>query len=156
VFQKDREDTAGPWLAERCRPFGEVTRACSPDEIEDIVGWLNRWVNEAMDVILTTGGTGLGPRDVTPEATRAVIERDVPGIAEALRHVSATFTPMGLLSRGLSGAKGQTLIINFPGSPRALEQLFPVVDPILPHATELLHGHTFHEKSPYEENRGNI
>ena len=88
--------------------------------------------------VFTTGGTGLTPDDVTPEATRAVIERDAPGFAEALRAESLRHTPMGMLSRGASGILGRTLIVNLPGSPKAIAQLFPVVAPTLPHVVATL------------------
>ena len=89
-------------------------------------------------LVFTTGGTGLTPDDVTPEATRAVIERDAPGFAEAMRAESLRHTPMGMLSRGVSGIAGRTLIVNFPGSPKAIAQLFPVLAPTLPHAVATL------------------
>ncbi len=95
--------------------------------------------------MLTTGGTGLTPDDVTPEATRAVIGREIPGIAEAMRAESRKHTPMGMLSREVAGAVGETLIVNFPGSPKAVEQLFGVIAPVLEHAVALLrreHGWT--------------
>ena len=93
-----------------------------------------------MPLILTTGGTGLGPRDVTPEATRAVIEREVPGIPEAMRSATAQQSPLAWLSRGIAGLRGRTLIVNLPGSPRAVEECLRVLIPLLPHALSIIAG----------------
>jgi len=93
-----------------------------------------------VELVLTTGGTGAGPRDVTPEATSMVIERSFPGIAEALRAESARHTPYAILSRGVAGSRGGTLIVNLPGSPRAVSQLWPVLKPVVDHACRLLKG----------------
>ena len=101
-------------------------------------------VDRGCDLIFTTGGTGLTPDDVTPEATRAVIERQAPGLAEAMRAESARHTPLGMLARGVAGISESTLIVNFPGSPRAVEQLFPVIAPVLCHAVQTLHGESSH------------
>lgn len=95
-----------------------------------------------IDLIVTTGGTGFGPRDNTPEATRAVIEREAPGISEAIRRETAAKTPMAMLSRGVCGIRGTTLIVNFPGSPRAVAECFEVVRPVLKHAVQLIQGET--------------
>jgi molybdopterin adenylyltransferase len=97
-----------------------------------------------IDLILTTGGTGFAPRDNTPEATRSVIERETPGIAEAIRRRSSEITPMAMLSRGVAGIRGKTLIINFPGSPKGVGECFEVVRPVLQHAIELIAGETGH------------
>lgn len=115
-----------------------------PDDFALIEDRLHHYVEEHCDLILTTGGTGLTPDDLTPEASRAVIERDAPGIAEALRAESAKHTPAGILSRGVAGICGQTLIINLPGSPKAIDQLFPVLGPVLPHAVATLRGDRAH------------
>lgn len=101
--------------------------------------------NEEIDFILTTGGTGIGPRDNTPEATRSVIDREAPGIAEAMRGESLRYTKMSMLSRGVCGVRGKTLIINLPGSPRGVEQCFEIIRPVMRHAAELLSGTTAHE-----------
>jgi molybdenum cofactor synthesis domain-containing protein len=98
-----------------------------------------------MGLIITTGGTGFGPRDVTPEATLAVIDREAPGIPEWIRHQSARQTPMAMLSRGVCGIRGKTLIINFPGSPKAVNECFEVVRPVLGHAIQVVSGDTLHE-----------
>ena len=99
---------------------------------------LRRYVSEGAALVFTTGGTGLTPDDVTPEATRAVIDRDAPGFAEAMRAESLRHTPLGILTRGVSGIAGRTLIINFPGNPKAIGELFPVIAPTLAHAVETL------------------
>ena len=100
---------------------------------------------EDVNLIITTGGTGFGPRDNTPEATRAVIEREAPGIAEAMRRETAAMHPMAMLSRGICGIRGTTLIINLPGSPRGVEQCFEVVRPVLEHAIRVILGDTHHD-----------
>ena len=99
-----------------------------------------------INLIVTTGGTGFGPRDNTPEATRAVIEREAPGLAEAMRRETAGKTPRSMLSRGICGIRGTTLIINLPGSPKAVAECFEVVRPVLRHAIDLIAGRTGHKK----------
>jgi len=110
-----------------------------PDEKELIVEKLVKWADEGdLDVVITTGGTGLTPRDITPEATLAVVDRIVPGFAEAMRAESLKKTPMAMLSRAVVGARGKCLIINLPGSPKAVRECLEVVLPALPHAVEML------------------
>jgi molybdopterin adenylyltransferase len=112
-----------------------------PDELEAIIARLVEWTDlQHLDLILTTGGTGVSPRDVTPEATQAVIERPVPGIVEAMRAASLAQTPHAMLSRALAGIRAQTLIINLPGSPRAVRENLAVGLPALPHALEKIQG----------------
>jgi len=112
-----------------------------PDEREVISAKLAEWVDrEGIELILTTGGTGLTPRDVTPEATLAVIDKEVPGFAEAMRAVSLKKTPMAVLSRAVSGIRKRSLIINLPGSPKAVRECMEVVSPALNHAIETLRG----------------
>jgi len=112
-----------------------------PDEKELIVEKLVKWADEGdLDVVITTGGTGLTPRDVTPEATLSVVDRIVPGFAEAMRTESLKKTPMAMLSRAVVGARGQCLIINLPGSPKAVRECLEVVLPALPHAVQTLKG----------------
>jgi molybdenum cofactor synthesis domain-containing protein len=112
-----------------------------PDEKELIAKKLVEWVdNDKMDIIITTGGTGLTPRDVTPEATLAVVDKIVPGLAEAMRAESLKKTPMAMLSRAVVGTRGKCLIINLPGSPKAVRECLAVILPALPHAVETLKG----------------
>ena len=134
------EDLSGPALVELCRDAGlETTHETVPDDREAIALALRRLADEdGVRFVFTTGGTGLTPDDVTPEATRAVIDREAPGYAEAIRADSREHTPLGILSRGVSGVRGRTLIVNFPGSPKAIGQSWPIVQPTLRHAADTL------------------
>ncbi len=112
-----------------------------PDEVDIIRRKLVEWADSSgTDVIITTGGTGLGERDVTPEATLAVVDRVVPGFAEAMRAVSLNKTPMAMLSRATAGVRGRSLIINLPGSPKAVRECLEVVLPAIPHAVDIIKG----------------
>jgi len=133
-----REDGSGDALDELLRAEGyEVERRVVPDEREAIADAIRNLAADA-GLVLTTGGTGLAPRDVTPEATRDVLERDAPGIAHALRTDSIAKTTHGLLSRGVAGVVGRTLVVNLPGSTGGCRDGFAVLRPALPHALELL------------------
>ena len=115
------------------------------DDLEPLVQTLKQFAaREDVNLIITTGGTGLGPRDNTPEATQQVIEREAPGIAEAIRAESLKVTPMAMISRGVCGVRSGTLIINLPGSPKAVRESFAVIAPVLKHAIDLLAGRTAH------------
>jgi molybdenum cofactor synthesis domain-containing protein len=140
VSRRASEDESGPLLAHLAEEAGADVEAMEvvPDDYGLIEDRLHHYVDDTFALILTTGGTGFTPDDITPEATRAVIEREAPGIAEALRAESARHTPMGMLSRGVAGIAHRTLIINFPGSPKAIEQTFGVVAPVLEHAVRTL------------------
>lgn len=136
------EDRSGAALAELAAAAGVevVAKETVSDDRRQIEELLRRHAAPDADtpLILTTGGTGLTPDDVTPEATRAVIDRDAPGFAEAMRAESLKHTPMGILTRGVSGIAGRTLIINFPGNPKAIHELFGIVAPTLEHAVATL------------------
>ena len=134
------EDLSGPRLAELCEGAGlEVVRETVSDDREAIAAALKRLADhEGVRFVFTTGGTGLTADDVTPEATRAAIDREAPGYAEAIRADSRNHTPLGLLTRGVSGIRGRTLIVNLPGNPKAIDQSWPILEPTLKHAAETL------------------
>jgi molybdopterin adenylyltransferase len=142
-----REDTSGAAIREMLTSIGiEVARyEIVADEQEVIAARLREWADErAVQLIVTTGGTGLGPRDVTPEATKAVVEYEVPGIAEAMRAEGFRHTPMSMISRAVAGVRNRVLIINLPGSPKGVRENLAVVFPVLQHALELLAGESPH------------
>lgn len=144
------EDRSGPLIVsifQSRTPWAMTHQAIIPDEIDTIANTLITWADEGVNLILTTGGTGFAPRDITPEATRRVIERETPGIAEALRAESLKITKHAMLSRAVAGIRGQTLIINLPGSPKAVRENLDVLLPVLPHALELL------TDAPHTENQ---
>ncbi len=139
----ERKDESGPLLAKMLADagFAVVAEVIVPDDKGAISGQLKAWSSgDAVDLVLTTGGTGLSPRDVTPEATLAVADRLVPGIAEGMRQNSLTITPRAMLSRGVAAICGGTLVINLPGSPKAVRESLEYILPVLPHALETLTG----------------
>jgi len=145
----EREDTSGAALVQLLTELGAeiVDRKILSDDLDPLVQQLTDYAQrDDVNLIITTGGTGLGPRDNTPEATQQVIEREAPGIAEAIRVESLKATPMAMLSRAVCGVRSGTLIINVPGSPKAVRESFAVVAPIIPHAIDLLAGRTKHDK----------
>jgi molybdopterin adenylyltransferase len=138
----ERTDASGPALAQliEAQGWSVVRQLVLPDEEYQIRANLISWVDSGeLDVILTTGGTGFSPRDVTPEATRAVIEREAPGLAEAMRLASLKITSHAMLSRIVTGIRKRVLIINLPGSPKGAVENLEVIVPVLPHAVQLLH-----------------
>jgi molybdopterin adenylyltransferase len=142
VHGGSREDTSGDVLEELLREDGfEVVRRVVPDELGGISDALVDLAASAL-LVLTTGGTGFAPRDVTPEATRKVVEREAPGVAEAIRADARIRTPHALLSRGVAGLRGETLIVNLPGSPGSCRDGFAVLRPALRHGLELASGDT--------------
>ena len=143
----EREDTSGAALVQLLTDLGAtiVERKVLSDDLDPLAQTLREFADRSdINLIVTTGGTGLGARDNTPEATQRVIEREAPGIAEAMRAESLKATPMAMLSRGICGVRSDTLIINLPGSPKAVKETFSVIAPVLSHALDLLAGKTSH------------
>ena len=143
----EREDTSGAALVQLLTEIGAkiVKSRILSDDLDPLAQALKACAErEDVNLIITTGGTGLGPRDNTPEATRQVIEREAPGIAEAIRAESLKGTPMAMISRGVCGVRAGTLIINLPGSPKAVKESFAVIAPVLSHAIDLFEGRTAH------------
>lgn len=137
----ERDDLSGPALVEVVRAQGWLVarQGIVPDDYETLREELATWADTGeIDVILTTGGTGFGPRDITPEATRSVTNRDAPGLAEAMRAASLRQTPHAMLSRSTAGIRNRTLIVNLPGSPKGAVENLQVILPVLPHAVQLL------------------
>jgi molybdenum cofactor synthesis domain-containing protein len=146
----ERKDLSGPALIRAVEDAGWIIKqsAVVADEYQEIVDLLTSWSDgDLCSVILTTGGTGFSERDITPEATRAVIEREAPGLAEAMRAGSFAITFHAMLSRAVAGIRKRTLIINLPGSPKAALENFRIITPVLPHAVQLLKGDQDAEQS---------
>jgi len=142
--QGKRQDTSGPAIEEMVRAAG-FSVTCStlvPDEKEAIANVITEWTGQGIDLILTTGGTGLSPRDVTPDITRSLLDREIPGISEVMRQASLKKTPYAALSRSVSGIRKESLIINLPGSEKAATENLTAVLPILEHAIEKIKGST--------------
>jgi molybdenum cofactor synthesis domain-containing protein len=142
-------DTAGPAIVALLRdqwPQAEIRTALLPDDEDALASLMSQLVEQGASLVLTAGGTGLGPRDRTPEATRRVIDREAPGLAEAMRAIGATQNKYSWLSRGVAGLKGTTLIINLPGSKRGAEESLANILPLLKHAIEVAAGGHTHPK----------
>ena len=135
------QDRSGPLIEDVINgrtPWQITHQTIIPDDFETIVETLTAWSDDGVNLLLTSGGTGFSPRDITPEATRRVIEREAPGIAEAVRAASLQVTQHAMLSRAVAGIRGQTLIINMPGNPKAVRENLDILLPVLPHALKLL------------------
>ncbi len=150
-----REDSTGPLIAalvEQMEGFSVQCTQTVPDEADRIAALLVEWADERdIDLVITTGGTGLSPRDVTPDATAGVIHREIPGMAEAMRLKGLASTPRAMLSRAVAGVRGKTLIINLPGSPSGVREGMDVVIPVLRHALDKING----DKTPcHKSSRG--
>jgi len=146
VSKRLSEDRSGPVLAALADEAGceIIGMEVVPDDFALIEDRLHHFVDQHCDLIFTTGGTGMTPDDITPEATRVVIHREAPGLAEAMRAEGARHTPLGILTRGIAGIAESTLIVNFPGSPKAVDECFGVLEPVLTHAVRTLRGESRH------------
>ena len=152
-WRGQRYDESGKTIRERLSSLDSciVKYEVVPDEKDVIASKLSEWADEGgVDVILTTGGTGLGPRDVTPEATLAVVDRVVPGLTEAMRAETFSKTPFAILSRAVAGIRGRCLVVNLPGSPKAVRECLEVVLPVIPHAVEIIKGEVTEHKAVEE------
>ncbi len=152
-WRGQRYDESGKTIRERLSSLDSrvVSYEVVPDEKDVIASKLTEWADEgSIDVIITTGGTGLGPRDVTPEATLAVVDRVVPGLTEAMRAETFSKTPFAILSRAMAGIRGRCLIVNLPGSPKAVRECLEVVLPVIPHAVEIIKGEVTEHKAVEE------
>jgi molybdopterin adenylyltransferase len=146
-----REDVSGPKLRERVEALGWLVSSYQivPDESDEIANILRTLADSGgAAVILTTGGTGVALRDVTPEATRTVIEREIPGLSELMRAEGRNITPFASLARGLAGVRGQALIVNLPGSPKGAVESLDAIAKLIPHVVDLLEGRTAHKDVP--------
>ena len=149
-WRGERRDKSGEVIREKLSPLAaSVKYDIVPDEKDIIAAKLTEWADEGnIDVILTTGGTGLAARDVTPEATLSVVDKVVPGITEAMRMGTLAITPMAMLSRAVAGVRKRCLIINLPGSPKAVRECLEVALPAIPHAVEIIRGEVTEHAAP--------
>lgn len=141
-----RDDLSGPALRKRCEETGwyVIKTEAVPDEVDVIASTLREWTDAGASLILTTGGTGIAARDVTPEATRSVLEREIPGLSELMRAKGLEQTIYSALSRAVAGTRGKTLIVNLPGSPKGALFSLGVIEKLIPHCVDLLSGKTGH------------
>ena len=157
-WQGERQDKSGVVVRDSLSSLeGSLVKyAIIPDEVDAIAGTLAGWADEdSVDIILTTGGTGLAERDVTPEATLSVVDKVVPGLVEAMRAQTFRLTPSAILSRAVAGVRGRCLIINLPGSPKAVKECLEVVLPVIPHAIEIIRGVVTEHEAPHSEAEAN-
>lgn len=141
VSRGEARDRSGPAAARILEGLGFHTELdLVPDGVEPVAVALRHWINRDVDLVLTTGGTGFGPRDLTPEATALVVDRPAPGLVEAVRSATFGVNPHGMLSRAIAGISGSTLVVNLPGSVKGVEESLEVIGPALPHAIEMLGG----------------
>jgi len=151
VSRGQRDDKSGEAIRDSLSSLDSrvVKYEVVPDEADIIASKLAQWADEgSLDIILTTGGTGLSPRDVTPEATLSVVDRVAPGFAEAMRAETFKTTPFAVLSRAVAGVRGKCLIINLPGSPKAVKECLGVILPVIPHAVEIMKGEVTEHTAP--------
>ncbi len=157
-WRGERQDKSGAVVRDSLSSLESslVKSAVIPDEVDAIASKLAGWADEgSVDIILTTGGTGLAERDVTPEATLSVVDKVVPGLAEAMRAQTFRATPSAILSRAVAGVRGRCLIINLPGSPRAVKECLEVVLPVIPHAVEIIQGVVTEHEAPHGKAEAN-
>ncbi len=159
VWEGRREDLSGRLAVQMLAHWldtNQITTGVVPDEQHQIEQALRQWADEGYDLVVTSGGTGISPTDVTPQATLAVIDYQVPGLAELMRVTSFRKTPMAALSRAVAGVLGRTLIINLPGSPKGVQECLEAIAPVLPHAIEQLRTGGGHGKALFMRSRRNI